>query len=93
MSDRFVVGWNGTSPTGKTVVLYFAGKSYESSDYDSYGTQPRKVIHRSSFLGEAQIFDTFDAARMVYNEKDVWTTKAFVLTVSDKEIFHAKLKE
>jgi hypothetical protein len=90
MSDKYVIAW-----WEQHTMIYFKELLFKSSDWDTYGTSPEPKVERTDLLSEARVFDTIDKADTVFYKinEHVKGDVSFVMPVSEKDIFNAKLKD
>lgn len=86
---KFVISWLCYHVDQKD--SYYTGKSFKTSDWDTYGTSPVATIHASHFLSEAVVFDTAEEA--LEEQKVINSGHTYVLPVQNRDLFLAKLKE
>lgn len=96
MNDKFVIAWWDGEPMS---ITYFKELLFKSSDWDSYGTSPEPKVEQTQLLSEAKVFDTVkEADGYFYRITELIPPKksvdvSFVMPISEKEIFSAKLKD
>lgn len=99
MSGKYVIAWWESLAGQPESITYFKELLFKSSDWDSYGTSPEPTVDRTGLLSEAKVFDTVsEADGYYYRITELIPPKrpvdvSFVMPVSEKEIFNAKLKD
>lgn len=94
MSDKYVIAW-----WDSLAIIYFKDLLFKSSEWDTYGSSPEPKVERTGLLSEARVFDTIkEADTFFYKINEHVKVKSpddisFVMPVSEKDIFNAKLKD